>query len=380
MACSAGKRQLSEAEIQRLLKQRNKTPVKSTKGQDGRIIDCIHIMDQPGLDHPLLKNHTVRMRPNALPKTHSKHVDSDRKMDAMWNQLWNENGRCPKNTIPIIRTTREDLIREASLPKKKFPPLNGSYVAQDDPNEHEYAVMGTTGEFMAAKARIGVWNPKVEAGANEFSLAQMWLASDQRITNSLEAGWQVYPGIYGDDRTHLFTYWTADAYRSTGCYNLRCYGFVQTDYRMIVGGALPLISVYDGLDIYFDLEISMDLETRDWWLLMAGHHIGYWRGDVVPEMDQGAQVFDLGGEIVNENKLQHTSTEMGSGHFPLEGYGKAAYFLNIQAVDLSNDIHDDLGSFTPKVTNGNCYTLYASTFPEGTGFYYGGPGRHEECP
>ncbi|XP_010545138.1 PREDICTED: uncharacterized protein LOC104817586 [Tarenaya hassleriana] len=198
---SSEKHKVPEAEIQRLLKQRNKSPIKSIQGSDGRIIDCVHTMDQPSLDHPLLKNHTIQMRPSALPKSRSEEEDAYRKTEAMWNQLWNENERCPKNTIPIIRTTREDLLREATL-KKKFPLLNRSYVDDDDPDEHEHVIMGAysgdQGEFKEVKARIGVWNPRIETGANEFSVAQMWVVSDLESTTTLEAGWQVYPGIYGD--------------------------------------------------------------------------------------------------------------------------------------------------------------------------------------
>ncbi|XP_010545137.1 PREDICTED: uncharacterized protein LOC104817585 [Tarenaya hassleriana] len=377
---SAGKRKLSEAEIQRLLKQRNKFPVKSTKGSEGRIIDCVHVMDQPSMDHPLLKNQTIQMRPSGLPKFCSKKEDAFGKSEAMWNQLWRMNGECPKNTIPITRTTREDLLREASLKKKKLPPLNRSYVVDENRDKHEYAIMGTQGELVGGKARMGVWNPRVEAGANEFSLAQLWLISDPVVTTTVEAGWQVYPGLYGDTKTHLFTFWTDDAYGSTGCYNLGCPGFVHTDHRVTIGGVLPLTSVYDGTQFYLELAISMDPVSKHWWLYMAGEPLGYWHRDVVTGLDQGAQYFDLGGEIDNENPNQHTSTEMGSGHFPDEGLGKAASFFDIAVVDSSDNVRDDLGSFKPTITHGNCYTLYASTFPEGTGFYYGGPGRHDECP
>lgn len=38
-------------------------------------------------------------------------------------QLWTINGKCPQNTIPIRRTTREDILRAESIESygKKYP-------------------------------------------------------------------------------------------------------------------------------------------------------------------------------------------------------------------------------------------------------------------
>ncbi|KAM0071086.1 putative neprosin activation peptide [Helianthus debilis subsp. tardiflorus] len=57
----------SSDEIQKLLNSLNKHPVKSSKSPDSDIIDCVHISRQPAFDHPLLKNHTIKMRPNYHP-------------------------------------------------------------------------------------------------------------------------------------------------------------------------------------------------------------------------------------------------------------------------------------------------------------------------
>jgi hypothetical protein len=35
--------------------------VKSLQGNDGDIIDCVDIYQQPAFDHPLLKNHTIQV-------------------------------------------------------------------------------------------------------------------------------------------------------------------------------------------------------------------------------------------------------------------------------------------------------------------------------
>ncbi|XP_010545141.1 PREDICTED: uncharacterized protein LOC104817589 [Tarenaya hassleriana] len=357
-------------------------------GQDRRIIDCVHIMDQPGLDHPLLKNHTVQMRPSAFLMNSFKDEDAYRKMNeslGLWNHIWRKDGKCPKNTVPIIRQTREDLLGEVSIKKKKqLPPLNRSYGGIS--NKHEWALIQSQGEVVGGKARIAVWKPYVEWGTNEFSLAQMWAVSDNHANgfSTLEAGWQVYPALYKDTEPHFFVYWTDDSYVKTGCYN-SCPGFVQTNNEVVLGSVISPTSIYDGDQQEFLLQISRDPVNKQWWLALNGVPVGYWPTETVKGMGELARRIDFGGEIVNEGKGQHTTTEMGSGHLPDEGFKRAAYFSNIQTIDTSNQTRSGAENLIPLLTHGNCYTLIGGTVdrrPGGRGafFYYGGPGRRSECP
>ena len=85
--------------------------------------------------------------------------------------------------------------------------------------------------------------------------------------------------------------------------------------------------------------------------------LGYWPGFLFSYLTDSATMIEWGGEIVNsESDEQHTTTEMGSGHFPEEGFGKAGYFRNIQIVDGSNSLRDPkgLGTFTEQ---SNCYDV-----------------------
>ncbi|KAF9619550.1 hypothetical protein IFM89_007377 [Coptis chinensis] len=42
---------------------------------------------------------------------------------------------------------------------------------------------------------------------------------------------------------------------------------------------------------------------------------------------------EWGGEVVNSQPDgEHTATQMGSGHFPKEGFGKSSYFVNIDCL------------------------------------------------
>lgn len=88
-----------------------------------------------------------------------------------------------------------------------------------------------------------------------------------------------------------------------------------------------------------------------------------------------------GGEVVNSQlDGQHTSTDMGSGHFPQEGFGKSSYFRNIQIVDAFNNLRTptEVGTFTEQPS---CYDVQdGRTDDWGYYFYYGGPGRNNNCP
>ncbi|KAG0470839.1 hypothetical protein HPP92_017539 [Vanilla planifolia] len=89
----------------------------------------------------------------------------------------------------------------------------------------------------------------------------------------------------------------------------------------------------------------------------------------------------MGGEVVNsEPNGEHTSTQMGSGHFPDEGFGKASYFRNIQIVDSSNNLKppSGIGTYTEQDA---CYNVLCDQSSDwGNYFYYGGPGKNLNCP
>ncbi|XP_010532416.1 PREDICTED: uncharacterized protein LOC104808435 [Tarenaya hassleriana] len=100
---------LNEDEIERYLKQINKPAVKSIKIPDGDIIDCVDIYNQLAFDNPLLKNHTIQMKPSSFPK--DLPSTSYKQSEGIVTQLWHKYGECPENTVPVRRTTREDILR-----------------------------------------------------------------------------------------------------------------------------------------------------------------------------------------------------------------------------------------------------------------------------
>ncbi|KAD5802712.1 hypothetical protein E3N88_14072 [Mikania micrantha] len=332
--CNASRsRVTSSIKVHKQLNLLNKAPVKSIKSPDGDTIDCVHISHQPAFDHPILKNHTIiKTRPSYHPdwikdvnnKMNGSKVGSltspPRKHESI-TQLWHSNGKCPKGTIPIRRTNKDDV-------KKKHSLLVAQPSFTDVRKGHEYAIVNTNGVFYGAKATLNLWNPMIQE-QKEFSLGQLWITGGSIYDlNTIEAGWQVAPPVFGDTNTRLFIYWTSDGYQHTGCYNHQCSGFIQTNNEIALGGSISPTS----------------------------------------------QVINIasGG--------QHTTTQMGSGHFPQEGAGKASYIKDIQIVDESNNFRtpQGLSTYTPEKS---CYDILMDMNDNsGSQIFYGGPGRNENCP
>ena len=114
----------------------------------------------------------------------------------------------------------------------------------------------------------------------------------------------------------------------------------------------------------------------DWWLQVGNKYLmGYWPASLFVSLSESASQILWGGGVVNRQKNgQHTSTQMGSGHFPEEGFSKASYFTNLQIVDGSN-IHRFPKKSYISATKPNCYNV--TNFINN--FYYGGPGRNPNC-
>uniref|UniRef100_A0A7N2LEZ7 Neprosin PEP catalytic domain-containing protein n=1 Tax=Quercus lobata TaxID=97700 RepID=A0A7N2LEZ7_QUELO len=316
-----GKKQ--KLEVQQQLKRLNKPALKSIKSPDGDIIDCIDIYKQPAFDHPLLKNHTIQMRPSSYPKGFSANSKPK------FSQPWHLNGRCPKGTIPIRRTKEEDLLRAGSA--ANYGRKNHIQNTIDE-NVHQHATLTEDGDrYYGMMAEMNVWNPHTQE-RDEFSVSQFWMIAGRNGVdlNSIEAGTM------------------ADAYTNTGCFNLGCPGFVQ--------------------DIHGD---------GNWWLTIADRFdLGYWPSSLFPLLSDTAEAVKWGGEVINLNKDgQHTTTQMGSGHFAEEGPNKACFFKNLNVIDGKKLLRapSHTHTFIPKP---NCYNL----LDYGDYFYFGGPGRNPNCP
>ncbi|XP_047059212.1 uncharacterized protein LOC124665901 [Lolium rigidum] len=361
-----------------------KASVKTIQSPDGDVIHCVPAHQQPAFDHPKMRGQKPEDEPEERPKISTDAAEED----AVFTQAWSDGGEaCPSGTVPIRRTTERDLQRyssSGSLRRYGMKP-RASVVRRDSTSDgHEHAVGYVTGDqFYGAKASLNVWPAKV-ASAAEFSLSQIWVISGTfgNDLNTIEAGWQVSPELYGDNSPRFFTYWTSDAYQATGCYNLHCSGFIQTNNRIAIGAAITPASAYNGRQFDISLLLWKDPRRGHWWLqLGSGPLVGYWPSRLFTHLGGHANMVQFGGEVVNTRPSgSHTPTQMGSGHFPREGFNRAAYFRNVQVVDWDNNLIParDLRLVADHPA---CYGIQGGyNRAWGNYFYYGGPGRNVRCP
>ncbi|XP_020251560.1 uncharacterized protein LOC109828953 [Asparagus officinalis] len=363
-----------------LLKKINKPSLKTIQSPDGDIIDCVPSHLQPAFDHPKLRGKKP-LNPTERPEGNNGSV-----LEGMSKslQLWRDSGEfCPEESVPIRRTTENDLLRVSALGRFGRKPTRR--VRRDSSGTgHEHAVGYVSGDkYYGAKASLNVWAPKVTA-PSEFTLSQIWVISGpfSADLNTIEAGWQVNPELYGDSLPRFFTYWTSDAYQETGCYNLFCSGFVQTNNKFAIGATISPNSEYNGRQFDVTLLIWKDPKNGHWWLEYgSGLILGYWPSFLFNHLTEYASMIQFGGEIVNSRPSGvHTSTEMGSGHFANKGFRRAAYFRNLQVVDWDNNLIP-LSNLHLFADHSSCYGIKGGVNEVwGNYFYYGGPGRCMRCP
>ncbi len=362
--------------------------------EDGQIWDCVPIDQQPSLKGTGLK---VATPPPSLPVAPAEgqpaakentimlqaQLTPDRK-DHLGNVM-----HCPKGTIPIRRITLDEMTRFETLDRffhkgpfieggKGHPRHGGGKVLEKEATAavaptHKYAHAYQVVKNLGGHSFLSVWQPGI--GANQvFSLSQHWYAGGAGPKlQTVECGWQVYPGKYGTSKPCLFIYWTADGYNKTGNYNLDKKAFVQTNPAWTLGGSLSPVSTYNGAQ--YELEFSWYLYKGNWWLYLKGTTASSAVGYYPTSLFGGGQLatcaldIDYGGETVGTTSWP----PMGSGHFPAEGFGKAAFQRNIYYFPVAGGGTN--ASLTVSQQSPACYKI--SLRANGTWnpyFYFGGPG------
>ncbi|KAI3454118.1 hypothetical protein Pfo_010781 [Paulownia fortunei] len=363
--------------------------LKALLSEDGDIIDCIDIYKQPAFDHPALRDHKIQLNPSYDVKMETaagkkKYVGRNRGSPVtVTAQTWHRSGSCPKGTIPVRKIQKNSVSKEHSI-SNYDKQLNESKMLYLQQKNHSLAILHTEGyAYLGAKGDIKVWNPQVESD-DEYTTSQVALKTGPYYDfEAIESGWAVNPKVYGDRQTRLFVYWTADASKKTGCFDLTCPGFVQTSNEIALGAAIYPISNPTGLPYQITLYIHKDPNTSNWWVQYGERiNIGYWPHDLFDMLRYHAETVQWGGEVYSSRvgTHPHTSTGMGSGHFPDYVTGNSGYVKRMRVLE------NNLILRFPQWVNGysdeyDCYDIYyISDYVEDPEFYYGGPGRNPKCP
>lgn len=366
----------------------------SFQDETGAIFDCIPVEQQPALrgtkaaaipkapDLPPLEG-------DASPRSASARANKDDREDVATGTPLRAGRKdphgnvmqCPEGTIPMRRVTLEDMTRFPTLraymekgPRGAGrPPRNAE--PPTVPATHRWAHAYQNVNNGGGHSFLNIWRPGI--GANQiFSLSQHWYVGGSGANlQTLECGWQVYPGFYGDAQPHLFTYWTADDYSSTGCYNMTCGAFVQISPSFAPGMVVGPISVTNGPQ--YRIELAYWHTGGRWWLYYNGtqgsNAIGYYPDTLYKggALAGHATEIDYGGETVGTTSFP----AMGSGAFANQGWQHAAYQRNIGYWPPQGGAMIDANLTTSQGWPG-CYTaqldLYAPPWSET--LWYGGPG------
>ncbi|KAH7432785.1 hypothetical protein KP509_07G040000 [Ceratopteris richardii] len=388
------------------LRRLNEATLRTIESPDGDVVHCVDRAKQPAFDHPLLSDHVLQESPTSIPEgledLNAKYLSmlensnsTARPSTIFGTQLWHSQGRCPEDTVPIRRPSDSDLL-DRQHQTRSYRRLN--YTASSKRNlsrklmgnfavpVHEYAVgqIDHTSIY-GTYAIFNAWNPKVQ-DPEEMSIAQLWLISGSfygPYLDTVEAGWTVEPDAYKDYNTRFFIYWTNDNYKTSGCRDLHCPGFVHVSRDMLLGGTISPLSKYGGQQFEMQpVAVWKDNVTGNWWLRVGSTNIGYWPARLFKNgLQNKASIAQWGGEITNMfAKGRHTSTQMGSGHFSTEGGGNAAYVRSLQYVDSTYSFVSVPKNFRFAASNPTCYSItpYSTTY-SGTSFFFGGPGYNPQC-
>ena len=190
------------------------------------------------------------------------------------------------------------------------------------------------------------------------------------------------PDKYSTNKAVLFIYWTADDYQNTGCYNLDCSGFVQTNSNWCLGGTWDHYSSTGGGQWGFELQWKLYL--GNWWLFLKGpgnfEAVGYYPTSIYKggQLATNSTLIEYGGEVAR--KTGDVWPQMGSGAQANAGWQYAAYQNTI--FYIPKDIDDGVGVWASLMTIdealASCFTIdYVSANSGstwGTYIFFGGPG------
>ncbi|WP_027156495.1 neprosin family prolyl endopeptidase [Methylobacter luteus] len=339
---------------------------------EGQIVDCIPAEQQPSLKnsgHKLLappsepppvpvetyskpKGPTSQYRKVPPPQLHPDYFD------CLGNQMW-----CPEGTIPIIRTTLEQLSCFSNLHQFLRSGGNSGVKCWAQAAEHINNLGGSS--------YVNVWKPQVFGVQN--SASQQWYQSPQApfVTyQSVECGWRVgTPSPPFDNNPRLFVYFTANNH---ACYNLLCPGSFEQhpDSHVLLGGALKVSQ--PGGDQYSYL-MGFFLTGNAWWFNYEGKWVGYYRTSLFQggPLASNAGSIGFGGETSGIGAFP----PMGSGKFPSAGEGNAAYQRNVTVTPVGGAARP--ANLTPGQQFPSCYNIDVknnSSTAWGTYIYFGGPG------
>jgi hypothetical protein len=114
-----------------------------------------------------------------------------------------------------------------------------------------------------------------------------------------------------------------------------------------------------------------------WWVLHNKRWIGYYPSEFFNLISSEACIAHFYGEVFDGTPASWTSSDMGSGLFAEEGFGKAAYFRRPRYRDLAGTFQWPDGAMAATPNDPLCYTSSGLVMDPGLlfdGVFASGPG------
>ena len=304
--------------------------------------------------------------------------------------------RGPAGTVPLLRghasmahdgeraRPRKRAVDARSLQSRAPRPP----VAPPDPLGYYHATTSEWTTCYGCQTTLNVWAPECELPV-DHSLSQFGIQNyDNGKLQSLEAGWIVSRGQFGDALPHVFVYFTNDGYVGDQADGVRGYnrdvaGWVQYDENIFPGALIGGLSQFGSTQD--EITIKFQLWEGNWWFQVQGIWLGYYPATLFQgQWPAGTSLGDhaswvaFWGEVYSGRAdATQTTTDMGSGRFAEEGWQWSAYQRNarvqtgragllVDSDGLPSDEDSAYYDILQHVRSGSSWGSY---------FWYGGPGH-----
>ncbi|XBJ05966.1 hypothetical protein VPH35_024649 [Triticum aestivum] len=214
---------------------------------------------------------------------------------------------------------------------------------------------------------------------NQYSSAGVQVSSGEdgaADENAIKIGWEVFPRMYGDSRTHLGAVWTTNGSEKR-CGNTKCPGFQpEAGATLVLGDIIESVSRPNGTKQTITIKLLKDGASGDWMVhcglnqrdptLIGRYPKSLFTGvlaDRATHIHVGGVVVAWTGDLV----------PMGSGYLPTDkamATAMAATFSNIQIVDLNGQASLLSPNLSGYMSSPDTYSV--SSVINGK-FFYGGP-------
>ncbi len=311
-----------------------------------------------------------------------------------------EHARGPAGAVPILRRDVEevlngnpqrelaDFLSKHGRAKDRSTPMGGAggEIKQPGESDHHYASTCEDVLNQGGHGNISIWDPYV-ADPNEFSLGQVNVATGPEVpvVQTVEAGWQDYPALYGSNGPHLFVFYTTNGYGkmgdNVGGYNLDVDGFVQYSSITYPGMLLPA-SKQSGWQVTVHVRVLK--YQGNWWIRAGNEWVGYYPCSLFGSngLRYSAGSIAWYGEVVDLDDGVFTKTDMGSGQPALLGYGLAAFMCNLTTYRYRSGVPFHYQPTKIATPTPLCYSLDDHSLSGGlwgSYFFFGGKGKSFWC-